>query len=449
MNAPATPSPGTVIDGRYELIEALDDRGLGETWKARDANFKNRFVAVKLLRALDPGATALPEDLARQLKASRALRHPNLLATVNQGVWQARPYMVQDLFTGQSLGAGLDQARDTGQRLPADLLSGLFDRVCAGIEAGHQAAPQPVLHLGLNPGCVLIHRVVGQDFDVRVMDQGIASWADPDPGAPARSARRLRSPAPEQFTPGARPGPATDVFALGALLREMLAAPPPPVSEDHAPRPAGTNLRRDDVPDAVWEVIDRATRPAPDDRFPTVAALRAAARAAWAQPVTPRASAPAPAPVPSDDHDAPPDLFKTAFLPGGAASADPDALYHPPDAMAPRGGAPASDLAVTTARDANTPPVDDDAATSLYPGGAQRPPPAAFLAAMAAAQAPAQPVAPVVRKPTLPPRPAPVVKPPEEPAGGSGRTFLAVAGLVLGMALVAALVLAFYRYTHR
>ena len=48
----ATPAPNTVLDSRYELLEALHDRGLGESWRARDRQYGERFVSVKLLRAL-------------------------------------------------------------------------------------------------------------------------------------------------------------------------------------------------------------------------------------------------------------------------------------------------------------------------------------------------------------------------------------------------------------
>ena len=134
MLAPSAPfAPTTLVDNRYELVEPLADYGVGESWRAKDTQQKSRPVAVKFLRAVaDPAAPS--EVLTRHLRALRAVRHPNLLAIINQGIWASRPYIVQDVFPGSSLGTGLDQARATGQLLPAELLSGLFDRVCAGVK---------------------------------------------------------------------------------------------------------------------------------------------------------------------------------------------------------------------------------------------------------------------------------------------------------------------------
>lgn len=289
----ATPAPNTVLDSRYELLEALHDRGLGESWRARDRQYGERFVSVKLLRALKREEIAkakLPPELNEHVKGLRVFRHPSTLVVLNHGLWEDRPFLVYDLFDGVSVGTALDEARLKNELMPLVEIRAIFEKVCDVVAAAHESA-RALLHLGLAPGSVMFRRAP-EGPEVRVLDFGLSRFADVDPGALARSARALTCPAPEQFNPkvGAVT-PATDVFALGGLLREMLALPP---DAGHTLSPAGFDRRREDIPDAVWEVINRASEPVPASRFASVKALRAALDPAWSQPVTPRKVEPEP-----------------------------------------------------------------------------------------------------------------------------------------------------------
>ena len=265
----STLAAGTILDQRYELVAPMHDRGLGETWEARDQQHGARPVAVKFLRAV-PGGVA-PKELAEFLKSLRAFRNDHVLTVINQGVWEGRPYLVHERFEGRSVGDALDEARKADDVLDLALLEAIFDRACDALQGAHKA-PRQVLHLTLTPGCVL-YRGGAADVTVRILDFGLAKHAGADPTAPVRSARALRSPAPEQLIPDGRPGVAADVFGLGALLREMLSLPAP---LGMTLSPAGLERRRDDVPAGIWDVIARAIAARPDDRFPTVAALREA-----------------------------------------------------------------------------------------------------------------------------------------------------------------------------
>lgn len=281
------PVEGALVDQRYELLKREPDRGLGASWQARDTKFKSRLVTVKFLRALDPGVAplgALPKALDDHLQAVRRLRHEGVLTVVNHGLWGELPYVVHETFDGRSLGAGLDEARATGEAFPVALLQALFEKLAATVRFAHDARP-PVLHLGLSPGNVLVRRAPGQPFLVKLLDFGIAPWASPDPSAPARSARAITLPAPEQLAhPANQISERTDVFSLGCLLREMLALPP---AAGETLSPAGMERRRPDVPEPVWDVIATATHPSPNARFASVDAMLEPLRAAWMVPVPP------------------------------------------------------------------------------------------------------------------------------------------------------------------
>ncbi|MFO0608448.1 MAG: hypothetical protein U0324_35105 [Polyangiales bacterium] len=269
-----TPAAGTLLDQRYELVAPAPDRGLGETWEVRDQQHGGRPVAAKFLRAVEGGA--VPKELGELIKSLRAFRNDHVLTVINHGVWSGRPYLIYDRFEGRSVGDALDDARKSESPLDLALLEAVFDRVCTALHAGHKA-PRQVLHLSLTPGSVL-YRGGPADVAVRVVDFGVAKHAGADPTAPARSARALRSPAPEQLLPDGRPGVPADVFGLGALLREMLSLPAP---LGMTLSPAGLERRRDDVPAGVWDVIARATAARPEDRYPSAAALQEALRPAW------------------------------------------------------------------------------------------------------------------------------------------------------------------------
>lgn len=319
------PVEGALVDQRYELLKRETDRGLGESWQARDTRFTSRLVTVKFLAALGPdqlSSGALPPALDEHLQAVRRLRHESVLTVVNHGLWGAVPYVVHEAFDGRSLGAGIDDARATGEVLTVALLQALFEKVCAAVRVAHRA-PAPVLHLGLAPSCVLVRRTPGHAFQVKLVDFGVAFWAAPDPSAPARSARAMTLPAPEQLHDiGEAVSPATDVFALGCLLREMLALPPP---SGQTLSPAGLDRRRPDVSQPVWDVITIATNPSPSARYASVDAMLEPLRAAWLVPVPPpvvEAPRAAPAPQPQPRRlDAPPaprppsPVFEDGFVP--------------------------------------------------------------------------------------------------------------------------------------
>ncbi len=83
----STLAAGTTLDQRYELVAPTHDRGLGETWEARDQQHGARPLAVKFLRAVPGGV--VPKELADFLKSLRAFRNDHVLTVINQGVWDS------------------------------------------------------------------------------------------------------------------------------------------------------------------------------------------------------------------------------------------------------------------------------------------------------------------------------------------------------------------------
>jgi serine/threonine protein kinase len=275
----------TVIAERFVVVARLADRGLGENYQCSDPRRgAGAPVQVKLLR---PTGAALPPALDALLQHSKLLRDPSILRVLDYGVGNDRPFVVYEPFDGDSLGAVLDRARQERAVVPLEVLREVFDGVASALEFAHDKAPKRVLHLGIDPSCVLVRRTSDKPPRVKVLDFGLLAWADPDPEAPMRSARALRCAPPEVYERGQGTGPQSDVFSLGALLREMLALPP---EEGHTLSIAGAARRRTDISDAVYAVIARATMLDPSLRHESIAAFAAAVREAWSQPIPVRVS---------------------------------------------------------------------------------------------------------------------------------------------------------------
>lgn len=270
MSRDAIPAAKVVLEDRYELVERLDDRGLGETWKARDPNFTTRLVMVKFLRKT-PREGDMPDGLDAVVRRLRALRHPNLPQTLSSGLWGDLPYVVQAWFEGISLVAALEALQTHRRELPRAALENLVDQVCAALEALHGQDP-PWVHGALHPGCVFVNTAAQARPEVRVLDVGLAPYAEGGTGFIYADCV-----APEQRD-GRAPSVATDVYALAMVARRALRE-----SGEKKPwvEPFADYRGRADVPAAVWEVLERATRTNASERPGRVGELRAALQGAW------------------------------------------------------------------------------------------------------------------------------------------------------------------------
>lgn len=198
----------------YRLTECIGHGGMGEVWEAEraDGQFEQR-VAIKLLkRGLDSEDILGRFRLERQILAN--LEHPGITRLLDGGLAvDGRPYLVMELVQGQAITDHVF-ARQLDLRARLEL----FVEVCAAVTAAHQAL---VVHRDLKPSNIL----VTANGRPKLLDFGIAKLLD---GPSDASQTRLAEPpitpayaAPEQFL-GQAITTATDVYALGVVLYEML-----------------------------------------------------------------------------------------------------------------------------------------------------------------------------------------------------------------------------------
>ncbi len=217
----ATPSiigrPVIRYFGNYELLEEIARGGMGVVYKARQVNL-NRTVAVKTILT---GQLADDEAVRRfhtEAEAAANLRHPNIVAIHEIGEQEGLHYFSMDYIEGRNLAqvAG-------GQPLAPARAAGYVRKIAEAIHFAHQRG---TLHRDLKPSNVLID----ERDEPRITDFGLAKVADADRGLTC-SGMVLGTPnymAPEQASGRTDlVGPASDVYALGAILYELLTGRPP------------------------------------------------------------------------------------------------------------------------------------------------------------------------------------------------------------------------------
>ena len=203
------------VDG-YEILAELGHGGMGVVYKAHQQRL-SRFVALKMIRA---GSLAKPEDLARfriEAEAVAKQRHPNIIQIFDIGEVGGLPFVALELLEGGSLDAFL-----AGTPQPGEASAKLLATLARAIHAAHQAG---IIHRDLKPSNVMF----GADGTPKITDFGLAKRLEEE--GYTETGQVLGSPSyipPEQAQGRAKEvGPAADVYALGAILYEMLTGRPP------------------------------------------------------------------------------------------------------------------------------------------------------------------------------------------------------------------------------
>jgi len=207
-----------VVGRRYRLIEPLGKGGMGTVWRAHD-QLLDRTVAVKEVDLPQLGEidrVQLRERTMREARAAARLTHPNAVTVYDVVEDGGQPWIVMQLVAAESLA---DMIRDGGP-LQRGRVAEIGLAVLSALEAAHAAG---ILHRDVKPGNVLI----GHDGRTVLTDFGIATLE----GDPSLTSTGLLLGAPAYIAPerarGLTPGPASDLWSLGATLHTALKGRPP------------------------------------------------------------------------------------------------------------------------------------------------------------------------------------------------------------------------------
>ena len=215
---------GTVVAGRYALVELLGEGGMGSVYRAEQTEPVKRAVAVKLIKSgMDSRAVLARFDAERQALA--LMDHPNIARVFDGGTTdRGQPFFVMELVRGVPLTDYCDSKRlSVGARLQ------LFVQVCQAVQHAHQKG---VIHRDLKPGNVLVMEVDGRptpkviDFGVaKATEQRLTDMSFADTGVIVGTPEYM---SPEQADPSSMDiDTRTDVYALGVILYELLTGSPP------------------------------------------------------------------------------------------------------------------------------------------------------------------------------------------------------------------------------
>ena len=203
---------GELLAERFCLVRPLGRGGMGRVYEADDLTLGIR-VALKLLpKGLASNVTYL-DHLHQEIRLGRRVSHPNVCRIYDLGTWRGHHFLTMELVDGETLAERL-----LGGALDPALGRSVARQVVAAMAAAHK---ENVIHRDLKPGNIMIDR----KGHVKVMDFGLAR---DQKSAPSGRFGPVGTPgywSPEQAR-GETTGTASDVYALGMVLYEILATEP-------------------------------------------------------------------------------------------------------------------------------------------------------------------------------------------------------------------------------
>jgi WD40 repeat protein len=265
----AGPAPLPVIDG-YEIGDLLGRGGMGLVFKATQTALK-RPVALKIVVS---GAHAGAEERARfrtEAEAIARLSHPGIVGIYEVGEQAGCPYLALEFVAGGTLAQQLG-----GTPVPPRRAAQLLLELARAVQHAHE---QGIVHRDLKPANVLLT----ESGVAKVADFGLAKLLDAE--GQTHTGAVLGSPsymAPEQAAGRVRAiGPATDVYALGAILYELLTGRPPfaaatveaTVAQVRQDEPVPPRRLQPTVPRDLETICLKCLEKDPRRRYPTAAAL--------------------------------------------------------------------------------------------------------------------------------------------------------------------------------
>jgi serine/threonine protein kinase len=274
----------------YEILGVLGQGGMGIVFQALQMNLR-RVVALKMVRA---GSLNDQDRLARvriEAEAAARLQHPHIVQIYEVGEYAGRPYLALEYVDGGSLAQRLE-----GNPVPANHVAPFVEMLARAMDYAHQRG---IVHRDLKPANILlqiadcrVHSEGGQSAicDLqsaipKITDFGLAKLLDGGGENQTLTGEILGTPvymAPEQATGKTKETvPATDVYALGAILYEMLTGRPPFVGESRlatleqirCQEPVPPRSLQPHVPQDLQTICLKCLQKEPHRRYASAAAL--------------------------------------------------------------------------------------------------------------------------------------------------------------------------------
>lgn len=271
---------GQLVDGRYRVRARIARGGMATVYEASDERL-NRAVALKVMHPDLADDDEFVQRFIAEARAAAALSRDRTIVTVfDQGASDGLVWLALELVRGRTLRAVMTERG----HLDARTALAVMDPVLTALAAAHDAG---IVHRDVKPENVL----VGNDGHIQVADFGLAHAVSTVGQAPRSAATRglllgtVAYISPEQAL-GQPATQASDVYAAGVMLYELLTGHPPhdgPTDyvivrkhvDDDVPAPS---TEMPDVPGEVDALVAMATTRSPTERFPDAGAFLGAVR---------------------------------------------------------------------------------------------------------------------------------------------------------------------------
>ncbi len=275
---------GKTIDERYEVRGILGEGGMGLVYEGRHIGL-GRKVAIKVLHAEFQDEDHASQRFMQEAQIAGSLGHPNICDVTDIGVTEDDlPYMVMPLLEGQTLAEAME-ACDEG--FPAARAVDIVSQVLSALQPAHEAG---IVHRDLKPENIFLTRAGDRQDFVKVLDFGISKIV----GGSSSSLKQLTSTgmvvgtpyymAPEQASGEKDLDPRVDIYAVGALLYELLTGRTPHLADNYneiivkivnqtPPRPREV---QPDLPASLEAVVWKALSKDREARYASVSEFRQA-----------------------------------------------------------------------------------------------------------------------------------------------------------------------------
>ena len=258
--------PGTLIAGKYKIVEEIGRGGMGIVYKAEDTRLQ-RTVALKFLPPQLADSPELKERFLIEARAAAALSHPNICVIHEVGEEVDRPYIAMEYIEGETL-----QAKTKKGPLPLEEILAITNQIAAGLGEAHH---KDIVHRDIKSANIMV-TAKGQ---AKVMDFGLAKLRGGS--SLTKSQTTLGTVAymsPEQAR-GDEVDQRTDLWSLGVVLYEMLTGELPfrgdrDLSIIHSiihEEPKPIKLRKPPVPAELQQVVARALKKKLEARYGSAA----------------------------------------------------------------------------------------------------------------------------------------------------------------------------------
>jgi len=266
---------GSIISGKYQLLEVLGEGGMGSVWLAKNRTL-DVDVALKLMRAeLAEDVDGVAERMLQEARAAACIGHPAIIQVFDFGFTEhGDPFIVMELLRGESLSQALRRRNRVLPTRAAQTLLPIIDALSAAHARG-------IVHRDLKPENIFLARPAGQRLQPKVLDFGIAKLLQRAAERLTRDGAVIGSPAymsPEQLRGDQGVDARADVWALGIVLYEMITGRRPFEGEGYQAASWWNVLNAQPKPIAehgldepeLWEIIHKALEKEASARFPSI-----------------------------------------------------------------------------------------------------------------------------------------------------------------------------------